>query len=181
MNDKNEIRAITHRVKELRQELEAVEARLRELAGDGAGLEPIEPVDSPTVLTTNHAQRQARRAIIVPALAATFAVLTLALGFGVGIALRPTPAAVSVPSTPPPPASAMTAPPLPTMPTSASVTEAIADAVPGIEPKPASSGTADPISPNAGAPVAAIPASAPAPMAPPVALPARRNNVDRGF
>lgn len=56
----DELRAVTTRVKELRQELESVEARLRELAGDGASLEPIEPMDSPTVLTTNHAQRRAQ-------------------------------------------------------------------------------------------------------------------------
>lgn len=130
----DELRAVTTRVMELRQELESVEARLRELSGDGAGLAPIEPMDSPTILTTNHAQRRAQADRLMPIFAAAGAVLVLGGGIALGYALHPAPSAPQVitpvatnPPAPPPPMPTEAPTPVETPPT-ASVTPPIAPA-----------------------------------------------------
>jgi hypothetical protein len=158
-----EIRALASRVKDLRQELESVEARLRELSDDGAALAPIETVDSPTVLTTNHAQRRARAERVVPFVAAFGAVIVLGAGIGIGYALRP-PLPVVL-SAPPVPVAEPTAAPS--------------------EPAPSSRATASPAVDEATAAAAPSASISPAPTvsvvpARPVA-PARNARLDRGF
>jgi hypothetical protein len=182
MTNPNEIRAITERVKELRQELEAVEARLRDLTGDPSALAPIEPMDSPTVLTTNHAQRQARRDVLVPALAAFAAVVVLASGIGIGFALRPSPApapqvlATSMPSAPaeaPPPAP----PPPPSAPAPTEPPVAVSEPVATTAPTAIASAA-----PVASALIPVPPSTLAAPIpAPTPRGPGRQANVDRGF
>ena len=157
----DEIRAITARVKELRQELESVEARLREVSGDGAPLAPLESIDSPTVLTTNHAQRRAQADRMMPVFAALGAVTVLAGGIAIGYALRPAAAPALPPPTPaqvvtvtsppavstapaPPPSSVESALPPPTEPprvatsASPSATMAPVPTVSAISARPAS-------------------------------------------
>lgn len=172
-----EIRSLAERVKELRQQLESVEAHLRELSGDRA-LEPLETVDSPTVLTTNHAQRRARYDRLVPWLAALAATVVLGAGIALGHALgaaaptpRPTaPAVVTAtapPNTPPSPPPASTASAAQGPVTEAPAATVIAVSAP---PTPSASATAGVIAPSAMATVAA-----------PMLTNAPRKNVDRGF
>jgi hypothetical protein len=157
----DEIRSLASRVKDLRQELESVEARLRELSGDGAPLAPIETVDSPTVLTTNHAQRRARAERIVPFLAAFGAVVVLGTGIGIGYALRPTPPVV------------VTAPPVPQR---AAIPSEPAPSPPPLSPVVEEETAA--IAPSAS--VAPPPTTSVVPPRPSV-VPARNAKLDRGF
>jgi hypothetical protein len=150
----DELRAVATRVMELRQELESVEARLRELSGDGAPLAPIESMDSPTVLTTNHAQRRADRDRRMPFFAALGGVAVLAGGIGIGYALRAAPP-------PEPPAAPLVAVPV------ATVVMPPPPVVP-VEPLPPS------------ATVTAPPAASITPSRP-VVVPPRSGNIDRGF
>lgn len=171
----DEIRAITARVKELRQELESVEARLREVSGDGAPLAPIESIDSPTVLTTNHAQRRAQADRMIPFFAALGAVIVLAGGIAIGYALRPAPAPL------PPPAAQAVAVPAPTP----SAVPASAPAPPAPAPSPAESAAtsaivAPPVA-TLAIPSATVPPAPTVSAAPVRAATAPLRKVDHGF
>lgn len=158
----DEIRSLAARVRDLRQELESVEARLRELSGDGAPLAPLEPIDSPTVLTTNHAQRRARVDRLVPLVTALGAVMVLGGGIAIGYALRPTPPAALPPATP-----------------VALASEAPTATVPAAEPPSASTASAAPG--VSAAPPEPSAASSVVPARSTVAPPPRQAKVDRGF
>jgi hypothetical protein len=85
-----EIDALSARAKELKQELESVEGRLRELSGD----RPL--------LTRTHAQRTEPRADrTTPIVAAAGAVAVLGLGIAIGWVLRTPAAPLPTPKAPP--------------------------------------------------------------------------------
>lgn len=165
----DETRALAEKVKELRQALEDVEARIRELSIP-PGERALEPLDVPTVLTTNHAQREVRRDRLALVAAACAAGGLVAIGIAIGALFR---TAAPAASTDAPTTSAVTtaAPPPPAAPTAPA------------EPPPAAATPASP--PAATAALAPAPAvsSAAAVVAAPAAADdrtARRKN-DYGF
>lgn len=162
----DETRALAERVRELRQGLEEVEARIRELSVP-AHERALEPIDAPTLLTTNHAQRQVRRERVALILGACAAAGLVALGIGIGALLRSPPG--PIPEAPPAPAAVAPGAP-------AEASPGPADSAPGPAAVAASAASAVPAPPGASASVAAGSSSA---TATPAAT-ARRKN-DYGF
>jgi hypothetical protein len=168
MSKPEEIRALAARVKDLRQELESVEARLREMSGDETP-DPIEPLDSPTQLTTNHAMRRARAEQRTPWLAAGAAVAVLSAGIGLGYALHPPAESKAIVTSSVPPVAAPAPVPVPAP-------------APAPAPEPAPATAPEP----APAAVTVTTAATPAPLPPvptvtPVSTLPRPSHPDRGF
>jgi hypothetical protein len=184
MSKSDEIRSLAVRVKELRQELESVEARLRALSGDESP-NPIEPLDSPTVLTTNHAQRKTGIERLVPWLAATAACALLLAGIGLGWVLR-SPAESAMTTSPTGPASAATntTSNTPASTANANATPTAAESAPPPTALATATATATPqATPTNPSPTVAPTPPGPTPVTPVATAPypRSRSNPDRGF